>query len=326
MPQVAHQPDSDSLAVRHPGLLKKGAIDTKGRFIAPVGLVVDIPTYLIVLNPTQPREEIEPEEFVRLEASILAEGILKPVEVMITPSGSEITNADGGTRLTIAKKHKLRVVPCRFIKYMEGAELLLHHMKVNNHRSAHKYPDLGKAFQRVMREKGWNVAELARNSQFAAAFITKCINLLDLGPEPKKELAIGRLNSDVMNVIAGVESFAQQDLCYKAVLEEAKKLIRSGRKMGVPQATRIVARTLGETAPPDSEFAQKQLKRSVELTVSNTMQAADKLLAMLVELGGIKIETLKTVGDNPLFRLLEHLGMVSESADKASRRISPYVQ
>lgn len=184
---------------------------------------------LIQPNRYQPRLRFPEEDLAELADSIRAQGVIQPLLVRKADSGYELVT--GERRLRASKLAGLTRVPI-VVKALTDAQLLEMSIVENIQRENLNPIEEAEAYHRLITEFKLTQEETARRVGKSRPAVANFLRLRQL-PEPiKAGLMDGRLSMGHARALLGIESAAQQQAAWQAILakglsvRETEKLIQ----------------------------------------------------------------------------------------------------
>jgi len=133
-----------------------------------------------------------------LKASIKANGTISPLWVRFDAAQKKAVLVDGERRLRanlelIAEGEEIEAVPCIQVPGGEEADRLLLAIVANQNKPLSRL-ELGAAFQKLYRLKGWSPENIAAKSGCSVSFVSQSMELAE-APVPVREMvAAGEVN------------------------------------------------------------------------------------------------------------------------------------
>lgn len=211
---------------------------------------------LIVPNPRQPRQALDPATLLDLAESIKEHGVLQPLivsEVKDQPGGARVYQLIAGERRwRAAKMAGLAAVPIviKEATPQQALELAL----VENIQRADLGPlEEAAAYRQLLREFGLTQEEVATRVGRSRAAVANALRLLHLPDEIKEALSSGAISEGHARALLGLADPQQQILALKVVIDKG---------LNVRQTEDLVRRLPEETdasprtpSPADPETA-----------------------------------------------------------------------
>jgi ParB family chromosome partitioning protein len=175
----------------------------------PVGTaVLDLPLEQIEVNPFQPRKDFDPDELDSLKKSLSVHGLLQPVVVRPTQSGSYQLVA-GERRLRAAREVGWTQIPVRILDFNDQATFeaaLVENMQrtdLNAIEKAQGFFDYLNRYQ-VTHE------ELARKIGMDRTTVTNLVRLLELPPQVQDMVRTGQISNGHARALLSLEEADRQ--------------------------------------------------------------------------------------------------------------------
>ncbi len=178
----------------------------------------EIPVGSIVPNPRQPRQAFDEESLAELAASIETVGLLQPVVVRRTGSGSyELIM--GERRWRASRVAGIDVIPA-IVRETSDDEMLRNALIENLHREQLNPLEEAAAYQQLLDDFSATHDDLARRVGRSRPHISNTIRLLSLPPAVQKRVAAGVLSAGHARALLAVEDpVAQEELAHRIVAE-----------------------------------------------------------------------------------------------------------
>ena len=289
----------------------KGGLGRGLAALLPIGSgsVEQVDVDLIVFNPEQPRQRIDPEALGELAESISRFGILQPLvatrDISETGATSFVLIA-GERRLRAARLAGLTRVPVivRDTQETERLELAL----VENLQRA----DLGPleeawAYERLVEEFGLTQEEIGRRVGRGRVAVANSIRLLGLSSGMKSKLAQGEISAGHARALLGAADEAERSRILHLVLSrglnvrQTEELVRTSRS--APKESRAV----NAPTEPDPELAALEDRLRMALATDVELQPGRR--------GGRIV--IRYYDDDDLQEILSVLLKGRETVDKA---------
>jgi len=180
--------------------------------------------HLLQPNPFQPRGKADKGELEELAGSIRSHGILEPLVVAHTPAGYQIIA--GERRWRASKIAGLAEVPV-IIKETNPKGMLEMALIENVQRVNLNAMERAQAFQQLMRDFGFGVAEIAERIGKSVPYISNSIKLLELPDAIKDGLASKQITEGHARAIFGIPDQRSMIEVYKQILKENASVRRA---------------------------------------------------------------------------------------------------
>ena len=175
-------------------------------------------------NPLQPRGHITPESLVDLVDSIKEHGVLEPLVVAKTPAGYQIIA--GERRWRASKLAGLTHVPA-IIRETSPKGMLEMALVENVQRVDLNAIDRAKGFERLQKEFGLTVSEIASRIGKSVAYVSNSLRLLNLPDALKDGLLTGLISEGHARALAAIEDISLMVEAYKIILRESGSVRRA---------------------------------------------------------------------------------------------------
>lgn len=158
---------------------------------------------LIVRNPEQPRRYFDQAELQELAESMKEHGMIQPVVVEERADSGAVTNYllhDGERRWKAAQLAGLKVIPAIVHPPLNGTgprERLERALVANVQRSEMHAIEEGLAYQRLITEFGYSIAEVSKRVGKHATRVRFCLDMLTLDPEIRQLMLERKLPCDL---------------------------------------------------------------------------------------------------------------------------------
>ncbi|BAS29455.1 ParB/RepB/Spo0J family partition protein [Limnochorda pilosa] len=171
----------------------------------------------IVVNPYQPRQQMDPGALEELAESIRAQGVLQPV--VVRPAGEGYQLVVGERRWRAAQMAGLRTIPA-VVRAMGDREAAALALIENLQREGLNPIEEARGFRRLMLEFGWTQEDVAVQVGRKRSSVANALRLLQLAPELQEMVMRGDLSVGHGKVLLAVEDATQQvELGERAVRE-----------------------------------------------------------------------------------------------------------
>ncbi len=179
--------------------------------------VIDVDPKSVEANPEQPRKDFSTHELEMLKASISQEGLLQPV--LVRRVGEQLQLIVGERRLRAACELGLRRIPA-IVTELEDDRLLEVALIENIQREDLNPVEIGRAYQQLMRVKGWTQETLARNLGISRSGVANSLRLLDLPEGMRSALVRQHITTGHAKVLLSVEDTGEQQQLFERIAEE----------------------------------------------------------------------------------------------------------
>lgn len=195
------------------------------------GGMEEVDVDLIVPNPHQPRAELSDESLSDLTESIKEHGVIQPLLVSVSGSGSVYQLVAGERRLRAARLAGLTRVPV-LVKEAASRELLELALVENLQRQDLNPLEEAHAFQRLSEEFGMTQEAVASRVGRSRTAVTNALRLLGLSDEIKASLVSAAISEGHARALLGLEDEAARRQAWRQVLDrgltvrETEQLVR----------------------------------------------------------------------------------------------------
>jgi ParB family chromosome partitioning protein len=204
----------------------------------------EIPVANITPNTYQPRAHFDEETLASLAASIRAVGVLQPVLVRETGTGSFELIA-GERRWRAARRAGLQTVPA-VVRTADNAGSLEQALIENLHREDLNPLEEGAAYQQLIEDFQLTHEEVAARVGKSRAAVSNALRLFQLPPDIQRLVAEGQLSGGHARALLGTPDRAFQETLARRVVAEGLSV------RAVEEAVRTRAELAAATAPPDA--------------------------------------------------------------------------
>jgi ParB family chromosome partitioning protein len=198
-----------------------------------------VPVELVVPNPRQPRNRIDPDELKELAESIREHGIIQPVIVSRSPAGDQYILIAGERRLEAARLAGLQSIPVilRQASDQDRLELAL----IENVQRTDLMPlETAEAYRQLNEDFNLSHEEISQRVGKSRVSVTNTLRLLKLPDKVKTAMLEGSITEGHARVLLGLSSSQAQ----LAVMET---IIRDG--LNVRQTEVLVRKYAGIRHP-----------------------------------------------------------------------------
>ena len=224
-----------------------------------------LPIEQIHPNPDQPRRTFDDAEITSLAASIQQKGVLQPLLVRPSPSGSGYEIVAGERRWRAAQRAQLHDVPViiRDLSDQETIEIAI----IENVQRADLNPvDEARAYRQLVDKFDHSQDEIAKTVSKSRSHIANSMRLLALPDSVLTYLANGELSAGHARALVNnkdAESIAET-IVYKGLSVRATEaLVRQGANTKAPE----IKSKLGQTPDADTRSLEADLADRLGLSV-----------------------------------------------------------
>ncbi len=200
------------------------------------GGVMQVPIEEITPNPRQPRAEIDPDQLKELADSIGEHGVLQPLLVTISPSGTGYQLIIGERRLQAAEQAGLETVPVIVRQVSEQQQLVLALIE-NLQRTDLNPLEAAEGYNQLIEEFSLSHESVASQVGKSRTTITNTLRLLKLAKPIQQALREGKISEGHARAILGLSKAQAQSAALQTILKE---------DLNVRQTEELVRRLSGE--------------------------------------------------------------------------------
>jgi len=252
------------------------------------------PVEAIEPNPLQPRQKFSDSELKEMVDSVREKGIITPLLVSRTASGSGYQLIAGERRWRAAQKAGLDRVPV-VVREATPAESLELALIENIHRKDLNAIEEALAYKRLLEEGGATQEELARRIGKDRSTITNVLRLLTLPAIIQEDLIDGRISMGHARVLAGISSEKKQMALRDAVIKKGLS-VRQLESLGKKKASSLRSKKGSVEEDYYLQSLVEDLKRSLGTKVEIKKRGKQGRISIFF------------YSDDELDRLLELLG------------------
>ena len=188
-------------------------------------------------DPSQPREEFDPEGLERLAQSLQQRGLLQPIRVRWDAENERYVIICGERRWRAAKMAGLKSLACVIVeKDLSQQERLAIQLVENALREDLRPIEQARSYQLLMEAQGWTVRQLAAELSIHHGQVVRALSLLDLPQPVQDQVEQGTLAPATAYEISKVEDeTTQRELAVRVVEEglsrdETIEAVRAAQK------------------------------------------------------------------------------------------------
>ena len=178
--------------------------------------ILELPTNEIRPNPSQPRQEFQPEELAELALSIQQVGVIQPLSVRRTPTGWELIA--GERRLRAAQLAGLPTVPCLPVEADGETSALLALVENLQRRDLDVWEEAA-ALRQLMERYGLTQEEAGRRVGKSQSAVANKLRLLKLPEDVIDTLRANRLTERHARSLLRLDSPERQRLAVEYILK-----------------------------------------------------------------------------------------------------------
>ncbi len=273
------------------------------------GALRAIPIGQIRANPFQPRQEFRPEQLADLEASLKVNGLLQPITVRPSPTGSGFELIAGERRYRAATRLGWTEIPA-LIKSVDDREALSLALVENLQRADLDPIEEAEGYQRLQQEFSATQQQVADAVGKDRSTVANALRLLQLPASVRRLLQEGQLTTGHARALLGLTTErAMADLARDSVAQgmsvrEVERRVKAVR----PAPTGGTAPKAKPAAPPTTSAAAAETRRLEEL-LRRRLQTQVQIAATGRDQGELRIAF---TSNEDLERLLELIGVSFE--------------
>jgi len=229
---------------------------------------LELPIDSIAPNPVQPRTVFDPGALDELVFSIKTIGLLQPVVVRRTPSGSYELVA-GERRLRASKLAGVKNIPA-IVRNTEDANMLRDALLENLHRSNLNALEEAAAYSQMLSDFGCTQDELAQRIGRSRPQVTNTIRLLKLPTSVQQKVAAGVLSAGHARALLSLDSPEAMD-------HLAARIVKEGLSVrNVEEIVAIAAPTGKSTGKPGKKKGRsEELEEAIRVLIERLSDATD---------------------------------------------------
>ena len=202
-------------------LIPTGEVDLREpgadlRHVPGVSLV-DIPVTQIRPNPSQPRQNFDPEALAELVHSLRTVGLLQPIVVRQAGPGYEIIA--GERRWRAAQEAGWEAIPA-LVRDTADVDLLRDALLENLHRVQLNPLEEAAAYQQLLTDFGVTQEVLADRLGRSRPHLSNTLRLLRLPPAVQRRVAAGVLSAGHARALLALETEEQMELLANRIVAE----------------------------------------------------------------------------------------------------------
>ncbi|MFN2484523.1 MAG: ParB/RepB/Spo0J family partition protein [Candidatus Limnocylindria bacterium] len=209
---------------------------------AAAAVSVELPIERVARNPRQPRRRFDDESLSELTDSIRSHGVLQPI--LVRPVADAYQLIAGERRLRAARNAGLTKIPA-VVRDTSGPDQLEIALIENLQRADLNPVEEAEAYRELVDGFGLSQDEVARRVGKSRVAVTNALRLLELAPEVRDAIVMGRISEGHGRALVSLGSTAQQR-------ELLMTIVR--RQLSVRQTEELVRR---RRAPTDRRVAVK---------------------------------------------------------------------
>ncbi len=179
--------------------------------------LLDLPVAQIEANPSQPRQNFDPEALAELVHSLKTVGLLQPVVVRTAGAGYELVA--GERRWRAAQEAGWQTIPA-LVRETGDGDLLRDALLENLHRVQLNPLEEAAAYQQLLADFGVTQEELADRLGRSRPHLTNTLRLLRLPAGVQRRVAAGVLSAGHARALLGLATEEQMELLANRIVAE----------------------------------------------------------------------------------------------------------
>lgn len=179
--------------------------------------LVDIPVTKIAPNPSQPRENFDPEALAELVHSLQTVGLLQPI--VVRPAGTGYELIAGERRWRAAQAAGWDTIPA-LIRQTADTDLLRDALLENLHRVQLNPLEEAAAYQQLLADFGVTQEELADRLGRSRPHLSNTLRLLKLPPAVQRRVAAGVLSAGHARALLALDTEDQMEVLANRIVAE----------------------------------------------------------------------------------------------------------
>ncbi|CAN5907012.1 hypothetical protein BH23PLA1_BH23PLA1_18330 [soil metagenome] len=236
---------------------------------------VEIPLEKIERDPTQPREEFDPDALNRLAESLKTRGLLQPIRVRWSEEQGVYIVLAGERRWRASRLAGLTTITAVVIdREPDPGERLALQLIENCLREDLRPIEQARAYRRLMELNGWSGNQLAKELAIAQGTVSRSLSLLDLPAEIQDRVERGEMAPSIAQEVARLDDKAfQAEVAERVIAEkltrgEVAEVVRAHRAGSTDPSSTSTRSTAGRSSSSRSERLEIRLKDGNRLTIS----------------------------------------------------------
>jgi ParB family transcriptional regulator, chromosome partitioning protein len=247
-------------------------------------------------DPTQPREEFDPDGLERLAQSLRSRGLLQPLRVRWEAERERYVILCGERRWRAAKMAGLESLACVIVEGdLSPQERLAVQLVENALREDLKPIDQAKAYKTLMDDQGWSVRHLAAELAIHHGQVVRALALLELPKPVRDRVEQGTLAPATAYEISKVEDEdVRERLAERVVTEGLSRDETIAEVRAVADQRPAKTKGRGVSRGKQKPVTTRTLKAAgCRITVENRKGLADDLLIRALREAADQIESLR---------------------------------
>lgn len=208
---------------------------------------LNLPLDILIENPFQPREKIEPESLRELIDSIKEKGVIQPIAVC--KRDNDYLVIAGARRLKAARLAGLRTIPSTLIEIKSDSELLELALVENLQREDLNPMELALGYQRLTEECNLTQEEVAKKVGKQRPTVTNTLRLLKLPEIIQNGLREGKISAGHAKALTSLEDPDLQIKLFRRTVKEGLNVRKLERLTQKPDSLKRKAKAEPEKTP-----------------------------------------------------------------------------
>jgi ParB family chromosome partitioning protein len=159
-------------------------------------------------DPQQPRKHFDEAELLALGQNMLALGQIVPI--LVVPAGKRFVCCDGEKRWRASQIVGITELDAMLLKDSSETARRIAQMCIDAHRSNLSSLERSDFLHKIEEENGWSVNDLAANLHMKQPLVSKLRGLQRLGPEARKALEDGEIDTERAHTVSMASDHAKQ--------------------------------------------------------------------------------------------------------------------
>jgi ParB family chromosome partitioning protein len=204
----------------------------------------EVPLARIIPDPSQPREEFDPEALQRLAESPKSRGQLQPIRVRWVEEAERYMIVCGERRWRAAELAGLSTMSCVIVDGpLSPSELIALQLVENMLREDLRPIEQARGFKSLMDANGWSGNQLAKELGIAQPTVVRTLSLLELPAPVQERVEQGSIAPATAYELSKVEDAATQAALAERVVSEGLS-----RAEAIEAVRKVAGRTKGRGA------------------------------------------------------------------------------
>ncbi|MDP8233493.1 MAG: ParB/RepB/Spo0J family partition protein [Candidatus Saelkia tenebricola] len=240
----------------------------------------------IALNPFQPRKVFVEQEVINLKASILKDGLLQPILVVV--EGDAYKLIAGERRFRAIKMLGWDKVPALVLNAVEEVELLRKSLVENIQRTNLNPIEEAQAYKKLIEEYGYSLENVAVEVGKDFSTISNTLRLLNLPLDVQEDLQQGFISSGHARALLMLQNEAALRKLLKAIktgnisVREAEKRVRIQKNRDIDPNISSILEELQRKLGTKIEIMPKKKGGKIEISYFSN-EDLEKVLNVLLK-------------------------------------------